>query len=240
MNKTIMLLLALCSLSFAQFDELLDSHYQASQNEDWNAYIATFDTSEMSPQDIQNMRDVVETVWKNFDTDSYQVSELTYILDGEGYALVRYVLQMEISGAESTSIDTEYIVLCRLSGSSWKLLYNMPLLDYLEFTDDVQDFVAAERAAEIFYNKTSYEPGGDGVALLDGSPAKYTPDTEAEEGFCETDYDCQVNNWGNECVEGVCIHVQQPPPPPPPPGVGGCGTAYILLISLCALFMSKK
>ncbi len=184
MKKIMFVLLLLASVSFAQFEELLNANYQASKDEDWNAYVATFDTSDMSPGAIEDMRTVVEAVWGGYDTDSFRVTDLSYVLDGNGYALLKYNLTLTVSDAKGSGSFTnnmEYVALCRQSGSKWKLLYSMPLADYLEFTDSINNATTTMVATEAYYNNATKKPVGDGLASMDGAAPAYSPDTEAAE-----------------------------------------------------------
>ena len=150
--KWVLVLLVLASVSFAQFEELIEAHQAAAKNEDWDAYIATFDTSEMNASGIENMEGIVEAVWENYDTEYYEVSNLSSIVEGED-ALVQYHLKAEISGAEEAEVDEEYFALLHLVEGEWKIVFNMPLSDYLELTEGVQKLKAVETVAEIAEEK---------------------------------------------------------------------------------------
>lgn len=180
--KKILVLIVLFALSFAQFQELLNAHYQASKDENWDAYIATFDTSDMGPGALTDMRSAVEAVWGAYDTDSFRVTGLSSVLDGKGYALLKYNLTLTISNAQgSFTNNMEYVALCRQSGTKWKLLYSMPLADYLDFTDSIGNTTSTMVAAESYYNKTTKEPVGNALASMDGAAPAYSADTEAAE-----------------------------------------------------------
>jgi hypothetical protein len=158
--KWIFVLLVLASVSFAQFEELIEAHQSAAKNEDWEAYIATFDTSEMNESDIETMRGIVEAIWANYDTEYYEVSNLSFITEGED-ALVQYHLKAKITGVEEAEVDEEYFALLHLVEGEWKIVYNMPLSDYLELTEGVQKLKAVETIVEVTEekeNQTIMEP----------------------------------------------------------------------------------
>jgi len=150
--KWIFVLLILVSVSFAQFEELIEAHQAAAKNEDWDAYIATFDTGQMNESDIETMKGIAETIWKNYDTEYYKVSNVSSIVEGED-ALVQYHLEAQIRGIEESEVDEEYFALLHLVGGEWKIVYNMPLSDYLELTESVQKLKTVEKVAEITQEK---------------------------------------------------------------------------------------
>jgi len=150
--KWILLLLVLTSISFAQFEEIIDAHHSAAKNEGWEEYIATCDTSEMNSSAIETMQGIVEAVWENYDTVYYEVSNVSSIVDEED-ALVQYHLKAQITGAEEAEVDEEYFALLHLTNGEWKIVYNMPLSDYLELTESVQKLKAVETVAEIAEEK---------------------------------------------------------------------------------------
>lgn len=158
--RVAILLLVICAISFAQFEELIDAHQAAAKNEDWDAYVATLDTSEMNSSEIEGTRNVVEAVWERYDTDYYQVSNVSSIEQGED-ALVQYHLNANISGAEEAQVDEEYIALLHKAGEEWKIVYTMPLADYLEITEGMQKVKEADAISEVIEEKeaqASQEP----------------------------------------------------------------------------------
>jgi hypothetical protein len=158
--KWVIVLLVLASVSFAQFEELVEAHQSAAMEEDWDAYIATFDTSEMNESEIESMRGIVEAIWANYDTEYYEVSNLSSIEEGDD-ALVQYHLKAKITGVEEAEVDEEYFALLHLVGGEWKIVYNMPLEDYLELTEGVQKLKAVETVVEVAEakeNQTTVEP----------------------------------------------------------------------------------
>ncbi|MCP4646391.1 MAG: hypothetical protein GY852_01480 [bacterium] len=160
--KWIIVLLVLASVSFAQFEELIEAHQSAAQNEDWEAYITTFDTSEMNSSEIESMKGIVEAVWEKYDTEYYEMSNLSSITEGED-ALVQYHLKAQITGAEGAEVDEEYFALLHLVEGEWKIVFNMPLSDYLELTESVQKLKVVEKVAEIAEEKekqAAVEPPG--------------------------------------------------------------------------------
>jgi len=173
--KWIIVLLVLASVSFAQFEELIEAHQAAAQNEDWEAYITTFDTSEMNSSEIESMRGIVEAVWENYDTEYYEVSNLSSITEGED-ALVQYHLKAQITGVEEAEVDEEYFALLHLVGGRWKLVFNMPLSDYLELTEGVQKLKVVETVAEIAEEKEKQAAVEPPEIEVDGEEPK------AEEG----------------------------------------------------------
>ena len=171
--KWIFVLLVLASVSFAQFGELIEAHHAAAKNKDWDAYIDTFDTGGMSPEEIEAMREIAEAVWERYDTDFYLVSNVSSITEGED-ALVQYHLNANISGAESAEVDGEYFALLHMVGGEWKIVFNMPLEDYLEISEGIQKLKAAEAVVGVMdakENQTLVEPpelekeGGEGGCL---------------------------------------------------------------------------
>ncbi len=150
--KWIFVLLVLASVSFAQFEELIEAHQLAAKNEDWDAYIATFDTSEMNSNELETMKGIVEAVWENYDTEYYEVSNVSSIVEGED-ALVQYHLKAQITGVEEAEVDEEYFALVHLVEEEWKIVFNMPLSGYLELTESVQKLKAVEKVAEIAEEK---------------------------------------------------------------------------------------
>lgn len=146
--RLVFLLLAFCSFSFAQFEEALEAHHSAAKNEDWDAYIATFDTTGMNSTDMEAMRKVAAAVWQRYDTESYSISNVSDIVQGDE-ALVQYHLTAEISGAENASVDDEYMAFFHLVGSDWKIVYTLPLSDYLELTESAQRMKTLDAVSEV-------------------------------------------------------------------------------------------
>ena len=220
MNRLNIILLLMISLSYASFEEVLEGYYQASIDEDYNKYISYIDTSGWNSSDHELMESIVKGIWENYDIESYSINNLEYE-QGENYTLATYDLESKITGAENINISLKYITLFHRVGNEWKIVYNMPLTDYLNFTDSMSYIIAYKKTAEIEIN----EPSNPATILIDNEePQNLENELERDLNYCITDEYCRENGLGDKCINERCIIE-----PPLNEGYGICAITPMLI-----------
>jgi ketosteroid isomerase-like protein len=221
-------LFVLVTSGFAQSDvrNAVDNYYAAAKNEQISTYMNSMDTSQMDAADVQATRELTLGIWEAYDTDSYSISNFKYYIDGD-YALATYHMDAHISGRENVENNLEYISFLHKVGGSWKIVFVMPLAEYLESSAEMQSLKIFDDALDEQHTLYVAQPA-EAEVLFDGEPmGDLGSEINSTVGTCTTDDYCGSHGLG-ECRNGRCTGAAEE-------GGGGsgsscCGTAFILML----------
>ena len=206
MKQIILVFLAFGMLFANTPQQALDAYYNAFMLEDIDSFMDAVDTSNTTSEQVSNTRELTMLLWQQYDTDSYSISELECLEDGDD-ALCEYRLHAKISGAESLSYDLEYIALLHKVSGEWKVSFAMPLDEYLETREEQEKLAMVDAMLDDEHDLYFQAPqDGQKYATFNGEPLQDLTD-ELDEMFysCFTDEYCQQNGYGNSCSNGECI-----------------------------------
>ncbi len=205
----LLIILSAATYSASMYENLIDSFYQATVDEDYGAYLSYIDTSNWSQEDYDVMENMVEGVWQNYDTESYSISNFHYEVNGD-YAMAVYNLESAITGYENINVNLTYVALFHNVGGSWKIAFNMPLADYLDFTDTMSYINSYKEVVDIETEKYA-QPNNPGIILIDGEiPENLDYELEQDLKYCISNDYCINNGLGNACINNECLIAESP------------------------------
>jgi len=204
--KCIMFILLAFGILFANsYEDALEAYYSASLLEDADAFMDSVDTSNATAPQIANTRELTLLIWEEYNTDAYSISNLECIEDAD-YALCKYTLYAEISGAEILSYELEYISLLHKIDGIWKVSFAMPLDEYLETRAEQQKLATTDAMLDDLHELYLKEPiDGPKYVTFNGAPLQdLSTDLNEMQYSCTTDEYCQHNGYGASCEGGTC------------------------------------
>ncbi len=202
MKKLLLIFLALGMLFANTPQQALDSYYTAYMLEDIDAFMGTIDTSDTTSEQVSSTRERTTLLWQQYDTDSYAISELDCLEDGED-ALCEYQLHAEISGAETFSSDMDYVALLHKVSGEWKVSFAIPLDEYIEAKEEQENLARLDEENELY----SKEPiDGPGQVTFNGVPmSDLSSELDDMLYSCTSNEYCQQYGYGDFCgADGRC------------------------------------
>ena len=201
MKKLLLIFLAFGMLFANTPQQALDSYYSSFMLEDIDAFMDTSDTSTSTSEQVSNTRERTTLLWEQYDTDTYSISKLECLEDGDD-ALCEYKLHAEISGAETFSYDLDHITLLHKVSGEWKVSFAIPLDEYLETREEQEKLAMLDEEQELY----SKEPlDGPGQVTFNGEPMQDLSNELDDMLYsCITDEYCVQNDYGNSCTDGKC------------------------------------
>ncbi|MCK4319441.1 hypothetical protein KAW38_02615 [Candidatus Micrarchaeota archaeon] len=224
--KRMIFVLLLFGFFFANtVGDTVNGYYLASYNEDIDVYMGYMDVLDLTDEEVQTTRELTLGIFSAYNTEEYMVTDLEHVVDGK-YALAQYELYAKISGAESVEYTLDYVMLLHNIMGDWKIVFVMPLDDYLESSNQIQIMAIADDMLETEHEAYQEEPSEDPVVYFDDEPMSDL-EYELDDSLysCTTDAYCQKNNLGNVCAAGTCAFAQLPDDR----FSGCCGSIFILL-----------
>lgn len=260
MKQIILVFLAIGMLFANTPQQALDSYYTAFMLEDIGSFMDTVDTSNTTNEQVSNTRELTMLLWQQYDTDSYSISGLECLEEGED-ALCEYQLHAEISGAETLSYDLDYIALFHKVSGNWKVSFAMPLDEYLETREEQEKLAIVDAMLDDEHELYFKEPlEGVKYATFNGQPLQdLSTELEGMLDSCSTDEYCQKNGYGEYCQGGMCSGSSAPADSsgngweevdwgdlsdggaqPPPRETDACGGTLAFLLLPLILFIKKN
>ncbi len=206
MKKLLLIFLALGMLFANTQQQALDSYYTSFMLEDIDAFMDTTDTSNATSEQVSNTREQTTLLWQQYNIDSYAISELECLEDGDD-ALCEYKLHAEISGAETFSYDLDYIALFHKASGEWKVSFAMPLDEYLEVREEQEKFALLEEMLDDEDELYLKEPiDGPGQVTFNGEPLQDLSNELDDMLYsCTSNEYCQQYGYGDFCgADGRC------------------------------------
>ncbi len=227
MKKILFVLIALCACIFANtIEDAIFGYYDASMDEDIDAYMGHLDTSDMNEEQVQIEREIALGIWERYDTERYAISGLEYTVGSDGnHAMAGYRINVTLSGAEEIEYELDYVMLLHKVGGDWKVSMQMPYEEYLDFSEQAGALAALDYVAEEEYEQITM-PKDDAEPTFDGNlPQDLSGNIDSAVNSCESDEYCQSMGMG-VCIKGVCSS--------PSGGNGGVGGEGCLAMALLA------
>ncbi len=179
-EKIVFLLLILFCFSFVSANspkEAVEKYYSSSASENLEEYFSVVDLSGLTEEDTALEKMIVELTWNTIDEQTYSIKEMESVMDETGTgALVQFKLSASYKNTktgETTSFnDVDYIALLSKQ-ENWKIVYSIPMKEYLELRQRTLDLKAVEEEMQTFKEE---EPKTEGKLLVDGKPYTGNPE----------------------------------------------------------------
>ncbi|MFH1588569.1 MAG: SHOCT domain-containing protein [Candidatus Diapherotrites archaeon] len=174
MKKLLLLFFVLIFSSIVLADspeEAIEKYYSSSAAENLEEYFSVTDLTGLDQEDIALEKRIVELMWNTIDEQTYSITEKETVIDEAGEnALVQFKLSASYKNmktGEATSFtEMAYIALLSKQGN-WKIVYSVPMKEYLELRQRTVEMKAIEAEMESFIEQN---PKEEGKLLVDGKP----------------------------------------------------------------------
>jgi len=174
MKRILFLFIVLILFSFASADspeEAIEKYYLSSASENLEEYFSVTDLTGLDSDDIALEKKIVELVWNTIDEQTYSITEKKSVIDEQGTgALVQFKLSAgykNIKTGEATSFTNAAYIALLSKQENWKIVYSIPMKEYLELRERTVQMQAIEEEAQILIDDN---PKEGGKILIDGKP----------------------------------------------------------------------
>ncbi len=157
MIKYVMLILLIGSIYAYTPEEAVYKYYEITAKENIDEYMNIMDLGDLTEEEIARTKLIATTVFSEYDTVRYSINNLK-IIEDEDYALAKYTLSGETNGAERIDYELDYIMLLHRYKDEWKVVFVMPLQEYLDTESSVRKMEIINDMIDTITDQTKEEP----------------------------------------------------------------------------------